>query len=154
VVSDTLSVSEVETRASAIVALVSVEGFKQASKAPAWTEMDNFALGEEPSPVSHLRYHAAVLSSQSNGGHRGGPHGTEQVESRLVVTFMYGLRIGMHALDVRLSHDAAARVAKAINQDCDGNWSPRYQGVSTTINAERQVVFQSVEFGVIHIVEV
>lgn len=154
VTTDVLSISEVEDRAVEIVSGLSGVDYQQGPAVPAWTQTRSLSIQNEAASVVHLRFHAAVESSTSNGGHRGAPHGTEQVESELVVAFAYHLVPAHHARDLRLANDAAQLVAKSINRDRRGDWSPQFQSIQTGIDIDRGLALKSVTFTVIHNIEV
>lgn len=151
---DTLAISAVEQRAVDIVLGLSGADYQQGPAAPAWTQTRSLSIQNEAASVVHLRFHAAVESSTSNGGHRGSPYGTEQVESELVVAFAYHLVPAHHARDLRLANDAAQLVARTINRDERGDWSPQFQSVQTGVDIDRGLALKSVTFTVIHNIEV
>ena len=91
-VTDSLSIASVEERARDIVLALDGAAYKQGPANPEWRETRSLRIRDEAASVVHLRFHAAVDSAQSNGGHRGSPRGTEQVESELIVAFVYHLR--------------------------------------------------------------
>ena len=153
-VTDSLPIASVEERARDIVLALDGTAYKQGPADPKWRETRSLRIRDEAASVVHLRFHAAVDSAQSNGGHRGSPRGTEQVESELIVAFVYHLRPATHAEDLRLSNSAAQDIAKAINRDTSADWSPRFVGISTDVDTERGLARKIVAFSVVHNIEV
>lgn len=151
---DTLSISAVSRRAKDIIEALDATDYKQGPILAKWTRMRSFMLWDEAASVVHLRFHAGIENSPSDSGHRGSPYGTEQVESSLVVSFAYHLVPGEHDRDIEKAYDAAQDVAKAINRDERGDWSPRFRAISSTVDVEKGIALMAVSFGVIHNIEV
>jgi hypothetical protein len=151
---DVLPIEDLEARALAIVLAMDATDYQQGAYPAKWTEMRSLSPQMEAASIVHLRFHAAVDSSLSNGGHRGSPYGTEQMESVLVVAFTYHLVPATHAHDLRMSNKAAQAVAKAINRDESGDWSPRFTGIQTGVDRDKGLALKTVSFSVVHNIEV
>jgi len=149
-----LSISGVEVMARDIVLALDASDYAQAGISAAWTEMLSFDLMVGPASTAHLRFHAAAQQTATTEGRRGRGYTEEQVESGLAVTFAYHLRPGYHAEDLRSAHDAAQDVVRGINRSCQDDWSTLFARISTGVDAERGLAIITVEFRIIHTIEV